>query len=205
MPGPIPHGLFARQYRQRRPELDERAIIRGAEFADIRRMAQLQREKTHWSGVTMAEVDSEKDAWKAGLLLHNYLDEHWNEFMQQFGLVPARLKDEDMWLALKVAEDRLLYDLSKKHQLGQYFDGVPDEHELAMRVSPEMIAKWDAWVKWKVTEPFESGDWLNHVEEMGFTLDKARRVVDISDNILADPVWVGRFGKLHEELGYGQA
>jgi hypothetical protein len=205
VPGPIPHGLFAREYQLRRPELDARAVIRGAEFADIRRMAGLPREKTHWTGVALPEIDSERDAWQVGLLLHNYLDERWNEFMQQFGLVPSRPEDEDMWLALKLAEDRTLHSQSVEYQLGQYFDGSPDEHELALGVSAEMIVSWDAWVKWKLTAPFERNDWLSHVEEMGFAVDEVERVAMMSDDILADRVWLGRFDMLHAELGYGQA
>lgn len=204
MPAPLAHLAHAQAYLRRRPELDVRAVVRGALFPDIRHLAGLGRELTHRSGVTLGEIEVETDGWKVGWLLHNYLDDAWNEYFFQFGLKFGRAEDEMMWLALKLAEEIGLYDgIVDGVAMVAAFDGRPEAAELAVGASLEAIAAWDAFIAWKLTHAFEPVEWGEKILELGYTRAEVAVLVPLIQQVMADERWMGRMVGLHETLGYG--
>jgi hypothetical protein len=201
MPALLTHVVFAEAYAAGRPELDLRRLVRGAVFPDIRHVAGLSRDQTHRSGVTLAQVNQETNAWEAGWLLHNYLDDAWNTYFMQYGLVFGRVADEAFWLALKLAEEILLWDsLGDRRRLARIFDGTPEPEELSEGVSREAVAAYDRFARWKVTHEFDPQPWSRKIADLGYTPEQAADLVVQIEKLLADSTWMGRLKALHEEL-----
>jgi hypothetical protein len=200
----LAHIAYAQEYLSKHSELDEQRLMRGTMFPDIRAIAGLPREKTHRSNVTMAEIELEPDSWRVGWLLHNYLDDIWNEHFYAYGMRVG--ENEEMWLALKIAEEVGLFEkIQDRDKLAQHFDGVADSDELAFGASEESIKIWDDFIVWKLTAPFEVQIWKERAKTIGFDDEAATdALAGRIQIVVADPVWRGRFETTHLALGYGQ-
>lgn len=113
--GPIVHAftaeLFLKYIKSHYTQAQRDAFMRGALFPDIRYIAHLPREKTHPKKVTLDQVASESNPFKAGVLFHAYVDEqrsiivHRHKIHEHLTDVPSKKS-----LFLKMLEDDLCYD-----------------------------------------------------------------------------------------------
>lgn len=149
MAAPITHIILALQILNLLPShFDAKEFIVGTSFPDIRYIAKIEREKTHFEPVSWNDVLQAKSAFHAGMLFHNlvdiirmrYFEPH---FYNMFALElynPSYIKFFP--LALKVAEDAVLFDLTSDWQeIGNYFNTIYEE-ELEICPNKEIVIKW---------------------------------------------------------------
>lgn len=207
MPAPLAHAAYALRYQELHPDGDVRRLVRGSVFPDSHRVTGLTRDQTHQTHapVTAEQIAGASDGWEVGWLLHSQLDQLWNRYMEDFGLVQGRVTDEPTWLALKLLEhERLLVWQPELAHLALMFDGQPDSHELAMGVRPEAVAQWDEWIGFILAHSYTMPDWavlvrqhLGYVDtDIDIMLDRARELAGSTD-------WRLRLEGLWRQLHYG--
>ncbi len=108
---PIAHIYYAHEYAARHHRSDEPAFLRGTVFPDIRYIANIDRSVTHRLDVSLAEIEAEQDDWRAGVLLHCWVDVGWTAYFEQYGLGSEDHAFDGMRTALKLLEDEQLHRL----------------------------------------------------------------------------------------------
>ena len=202
MPAQLTHIKYAFGYLERRPELNRLEFLRGTTFPDIRRLAGLRRDMTHFTGVTQNDVHMEADSWQAGLLLHSYLDEAWNRYFSEKGL-PADYFPEKTWSAVKIAEESAYCGrLVGRAEGAAALQRQATPQELAFGVAPELLRRWYAFVIWKLEVPYNTQMWRKHAVEMDFEAAKMERLLGRVEAIRVDSEWLQRIDELHTALGY---
>lgn len=204
MPAQLVHLAYAQNYLAAHADVDQTAFLRGTCFADIRRMAGMEREKTHRSGVTLGEMEAEPDAWRAGLLLHSYLDEKWNQFFVDRGLRVDNDLTERVWSSVKIAEEAAFCGtISGREALADAMDAPAMEQELGYNIDEALLGRWYGFIAWKLRHRFDLEVWRREAAVIGFDLKKLDRLLGRVEPIRADPQWQARFDVLHRELGIG--
>ena len=205
MPAPLVHMTFAQAYRERhRPELDERELLRGTVFPDVRRLAGIPREATHRKGVSLDDVARQTDAWWVGWWLHSYLDEAWNNFFVGQGLVVNPLMDEATWRALKTAEEIGVAErIEGRERLAKLFEGPLGSNELASESAPDATRRWYGFVAWLLREPYEPESWGRMMQAVGdSSAAEVEELLPLVEQFRQSTVWQGRLDKLHIDLEY---
>ena len=206
MPMPLAHALHARAYLAGRPELDRCTFIRAALFPDVRRLAGWPREQTHRFDVTLDEVGAETDAWKAGWLLHSWLDVAWDDFFSAGRLGIPELEDGVWRQGLKIFESvgiKAMPDV--RAEFLDIFSGEPDDHELVLGVSVSNIVSWDSWNRWMLGEVMSEEGMTRHGLSVGFTSKEVSEVFEAAHKIQTDRRYEQLLLELHQKLGYGKA
>ena len=146
---PVTHVVLAEKWMKascQYTETQKKSCIVGTLFPDIRYIAQIERKKTHDTGVTLAELRSEKSAFLCGKKLHSYIDEERAKFIQSRGLYDIlatrfRVPKEHIHSFLKFLEDELLYNkLNTERTCGALLS--IDAEEKASQVELPILKKW---------------------------------------------------------------
>lgn len=201
MPAPLIHIAYGKKFLELNPGYDELKLMRGTAFADIRRMANLDRDLTHRYDLKYEEVLVEKRPWQAGMLLHSYLDDTWNKFFEAEGLMVGEF-DHQLWMAAKHVEEVEFADhVSQNEHLARLFESPPLEEELAFNVSSEGIERWNRFMIWKLRLPNTIEDWERQATRIGYTPEQIQRVNEHIAEIRGSERWMQLFDRLHTELG----
>lgn len=144
MPWPATHILIAEKFfDQHFGHLNRKHFILGTCFPDIRYPAKIERGLTHFSSVSLSEIQSQS-AFKAGLLFHSLVDGMWNIYI---GEHEARLLSEiphnrPMFHTMKILQDYYLYGkLDDWQRVTSYFGSVlPEEHTFG--IIDTMVTRW---------------------------------------------------------------
>lgn len=202
MPSQLVHIAYAKVFLKEYPEYDKSVFMRGTTFPDIRRMAGLPREATHRYGLKRSDVSAESSAWKAGLLLHSFLDEAWNAYFAGLGLYVDEELTEKTWTSVKIAEEAALCGLMEgREEVARALGGAALPEELAFGPTPDMLERWHAFIIWKLNTPFDLDRWREHAVEVDFEAAKMERLLDRVEIIQHDVKWQERLRGLHEVLG----
>lgn len=146
MPAPVSHLAYGELYLRSRPELDGAVFLRGTVFPDIRYLGTIDRAQTHRVGVKLAEVAVETNAWRAGWLLHSWLDERWSGFFVEAGFMTRAENEQPRWQALKLMEaDMSRTRLSDPGDVVEVLAGVDDE-ALEFGVKDTDVRRWGEMV-----------------------------------------------------------
>ncbi|HSX02294.1 MAG TPA: hypothetical protein VLI05_03175 [Candidatus Saccharimonadia bacterium] len=166
MPSPIAHLAYGQRLTVRRPELAAEVFARGTIFPDIRYLAQIDRAVTHQEHqVELGQVLAEPNAWRAGYLFHNWLDDAWNEQMAQHGLEEHNANHALTWAALKVLEERLARSqIREANQLAESLVVVDDE-AVAFGVAAPVVKRWGELVRDELMSPWLSPHWDQFIRE----------------------------------------
>jgi hypothetical protein len=144
MPWPATHILTAEAaYPLYFHHLDHKSFILGTCFPDIRYPARLEREITHIHQVSLTAMGKET-AFRAGLLFHTYVDDHWNAYIRQsskqlFAIIPH---NRPTFHTIKSLQDLYLYDkLAKWDLIASYFNSI-DPEELTYGADEGLVQLW---------------------------------------------------------------
>lgn len=127
---------------------DPAAFLRGTVFPDIRYVARMERSRTHLLGVSLNDVRTESDPWRAGMLFHCWLDEAWADYYGQWGLDRYDHADDPKFRVLKVIEDDQLHRELRALSVEKIAQGLGqvDERALAFGVRAEVVREWNGLV-----------------------------------------------------------
>lgn len=145
--GPIMHIVLALKALGHLPAtFDKKAFIVGTSFPDIRYLAKIERNKTHIEPATWHDVVHAKNAFQAGMIFHNLVDNirmtYFEPFYYQRGAPYSTSYIQFFPLFMKTAEDHLLYDrLNNWHEISAYFDAIYQE-ELDFGIDALTIKTW---------------------------------------------------------------
>lgn len=142
MAAPATHIILAKKvFDKYCPDKNEADFFRGTEFADIRYIANIDRNLTHFMQVTLDEIIN-ADAFTAGLKTHSLVD-----LTREKAVIDAKLYDimpESKYLSqiLKCYEDQLIYNqVSDWQKYVDFFDQVSDL-ELTFGITQQTILQW---------------------------------------------------------------
>lgn len=109
-------------------DFERQLFLLGNIFPDIRTPAHLKREKTHLPVKSIANVQSASDAFMAGVLLHNLIDEKREKFVESsgvYGLFQTSLYPPTVF---KAFEDVQLYrKLPDWETIIDYLEFMPEQ------------------------------------------------------------------------------
>src|SRR3989339_889841 len=167
MPSPITHIVLAEKvFEKHFSQKNKPEFFIGTSFPDIRYFDNLDREKTHLPGLSLAEIKKE-DSFMAGLKLHSLVDDVHNNFFA--------FRDNPLFLepihitatSLKFFEDELFYSrLSNWQEIADYFKQTVEE-ENNFGIEKKDIITWHEALRAYFTEAssFKSrGKFLKKIE-----------------------------------------
>ena len=160
MPWPVTHILVVEKvYPRYFNHLERKEFILGTSFPDIRYPAGIDRDQTHFNGISLSKIIT-KPAFEAGLYFHSFVDEVWNTFIRahETQLFPEIPHNRAMFHTMKILQDRYLYDRFDDWQtIENFFDKVlPIESQFT--VSQEMVQHWHAVLARYLSKPPDIGD-----------------------------------------------
>jgi len=171
MPWPATHILIAEKiFDKHFYHLDRRAFLIGTSFPDIRYPAHVDRDRTHPVLKTIREMQAQTP-FTAGMSFHSFVDHLWNQTMranhvQLFSELPH---DRAMIHAMKVLQDRFLYEKSGNwDQISHLFQAILTE-ERAFGIGVEILQQWHAMLAHYLSKPPE----LSDLEMLKFSLSDA--------------------------------
>ena len=115
-------------------KFDNKQFVLGTSFADIRYLGVIEREKTHYSGITLRQIQAEEDAFIAGLKFHSLVDKIREDYIISHDIYSRLPKSDYISQAMKVCEDMYIYQkCSSWAQYETYFESpiTQEEHFLS--------------------------------------------------------------------------
>jgi len=128
MAAPITHIVLAEKvFKKHFAQKNKAEFLVGTSLPDIRHFDNIDRDKTHFLGLALADIKNE-DSFLAGLKFHSLTDELHDRFFSYkdnpFFLEPIHLTAT----SLKFFEDEFLYDrLSNWPEIIRFFDVILEE------------------------------------------------------------------------------
>lgn len=160
MPWPATHIITAEAaYPLFFRHLDHKAFIIGTCFPDIRYPARLEREITHIHQVSLVDAAKET-AFRAGLLFHTYVDDHWNAYIRQFDdqLFTIIPHSKPTYHTIKSLQDLYLYnDLDCWDSIASFFGSIQPE-ELTYGADADLIRLWHDTLGHYLSKPPDESD-----------------------------------------------
>ncbi len=145
MSAPITHIALAEKFFSRHgTDKNRREFFVGTSFPDFRYFDNLERQTTHFRGVTLAEI-KKLDSFAAGLKFHSLVDELWEKFFTKQPDYPFVLEPKHLTgLSLKFLEDEIYYRWVKDWpEVIGFLDKIfPKELEMDDSSSAEEIEAW---------------------------------------------------------------
>lgn len=147
MPAPITHIVLAEKvFKKHFSQKNKSEFFIGTSFPDIRYVDNLDRDKTHFPDLSLAEIIKE-ESFMAGLKFHSLVDEIHNNFFSfrdnPFFLEPIHITAT----SLKFFEDKSFYNrLSNWQEIADYFKQTVKE-ENNFGVDEKDIIAWHEALK----------------------------------------------------------
>jgi hypothetical protein len=88
---------------------NEKAFIIGTSFPDIRYIAKIDRNQTHFKHVSFDQVKKAKTSFQAGYLFHSLVDEVREKYLKEHNAYQMAPQSKYTSFCLKVVEDQLLF------------------------------------------------------------------------------------------------
>ena len=147
--GPIMHAyLGLRWIETNGTEFDsdeKRAFILGTLFPDIRYLADIPREKTHFDVKTLAQVRKGKNAFEQGMRFHSYVDHKRTQYYHTHKIYAEsrKLPKKHREIFIKLVEDQITYKMNAKEEwdtIKSYLSEIIKEEE--NWVDRATLTKW---------------------------------------------------------------
>lgn len=153
MPLPFSHIVYADKILQtklKNHKINKQEYFIGATYPDIRYLAKLPREKTHLLDKTPTEIwqkiKQEKDSFKLGILIHQYLDQKTLEYRQQY--FQNILQISNSYYPILILNDQILFNsFTKINSILKYYDKILDKEIKHYNLNKKIIANWHKVVK----------------------------------------------------------
>lgn len=145
MPSPTAHVYYGQEFLARHLSHDPGAFLRGTVFPDIRYVVRIERSLTHLMGVSLNDVLTGVDPWRAGMLFHCWLDEAWADYFAQWGLDRYDHAYDEKFRALKLMEDDQLQRLlgePEAQQLAAQLE-VEDQRQFDYGIQAAQVRQWN--------------------------------------------------------------
>ncbi len=150
----------------------------GALFPDIRLIANIDRNKTHFSDLNLKGIKS-KSPFEIGILIHSFIDINRNEYILKSGVYELCPKSKFIEASLKIYEDIIFYqELKDWRNIIGYFDNVLEEESL-MGISTINISKWHKTLQ----EYFSNEPNIDSIRTFAFNIGYNESIVE---NIMND-------------------
>ncbi|HEX3081619.1 MAG TPA: hypothetical protein VHQ86_00010 [Candidatus Saccharimonadia bacterium] len=81
------------------------------------------------------------------------------------------------------------------------FGGPPDVEELAL-ADEATIEVWNAWVRWKLTQPFAAGEWSKRARSVGFEDEEVKKVLELVAEVENEPRYLELLRGMHLALNF---
>ncbi len=170
----------------------------GTSFPDIRYLRIIKREKTHFENVKMKDIEKEND-FTAGLKFHSILDQIREDFIVKNNAYDLFPNSKLSTLALKLAEDRILYNNTQDWQ--EYIDYLNEVlvDEINFGLKADDIKKWHELLQQLfshspnrqsiqdfASEIFFSNHDINELDKMATQLSANKKLIKIIKNLYAN-------------------
>lgn len=171
---------------------NKQEFVVGTNFPDIRRMANIERDLTHFNNETMESVVAEENSFMAGFRFHSLVDIDSTLYRRNSGLLNLFPKSIYLHEGVKAFEDRVMYGkVSDWEEIRQMFDVVLEE-ELQFGTSLEIVKNWHDKLKkyyfhepntglevsYIISEPMEVAVEINNVAERVKDKALAMKIID---------------------------
>ncbi|MFH1601536.1 MAG: hypothetical protein ABIB61_01110 [Candidatus Shapirobacteria bacterium] len=178
MAAPITHIVLANElYRKYFSDKEKRAFYVGTSLPDIRYLGVIERDKTHCRNISLVDL-LEKDSFNAGLLFHSLVDKTRQQFMEKNSYCSLFPKTGVFVRALKVFEDRILYNkINNWPKIISCFNKVY-KPELDLGIKSCDIKRWHQLLKNYFARKPEDKDSIAFTTGIGLSLETAQETVN---------------------------
>lgn len=153
MPAPATHIILAKIVKDKYfPKIDEKEFFIGTSFADIRYIANIDRNLTHFSDINNHTDITETDAFTIGLKIHSFIDKKWVKYMKENKLYDQLPEGYLISQIIKVFQDKLLYqEILDWQQYLEYFNELISE-EKSFNIPDELLSEWHRIIKFCISQ-----------------------------------------------------
>lgn len=145
--GPMMHVVLGEAWMaQHAPEYDEeqkKLFLLGTLFPDVRYLGTIERKKTHYRHVTLAQIQNEPSPFFRGVLLHSFVDEFrekWIKTNQTTDKI-KELQGKRRTTFLKLVEDQILYPSQSWMTIRRFLLTIPEE-EKKYGLDDKTLTEW---------------------------------------------------------------
>ncbi|HAI22538.1 TPA: hypothetical protein DCP77_00510 [Candidatus Collierbacteria bacterium] len=184
MAAPITHIVLAEKvFNKYFPDRDKKQFYVGTSFPDIRYFGGIDREKTHFSGLTLKEFVND-DSFIAGVKFHSLVDILREKYMRERGLYSLFPESEFLTQAAKVFEDRILYrKIDNWKKVVTFFNDI-QEGELKYDLNRVDIEKWHSLLRNYLRQPPNTDAVIEkYISDMGRPKEMADKMISVLQNI----------------------
>ncbi len=173
---------------------DREAFLIGTVFPDIRYLKVIERDKTHFKGLSFQDILDEKNSFIAGMKYHSLVDEVREKYMIENGVYTFIPPSKYITQALKIFEDEVLYqNVLDWVQVISFLDKIlADETSLVEDVGK--IKMWQSLMQEYFKQTPTDTSRQNFILGLGFSLEivneinelikEMRRIPEIREIIL---------------------
>ncbi len=123
-------------------KFDQSTFLVGTVFPDIRYLKVIDRDKTHFHNLILADILDEKDSFVAGIKYHSLVDEVRRTYIFERGIYNYIPSSKYITQSLTMYEDELFYSkMTNWSRAGDFLNQVLDE-EIKLVIDTVQIKKW---------------------------------------------------------------
>lgn len=154
----------------------------GTSFPDIRYMGIIDREKTHFSNLTLDILQS-LPPFETGLKLHSLVDKVREDFMKSKGVYSLVPESPFTTQSLKFFEDKVLYDRRNNwNEIISFFKDVTED-ELSFGLKGSDIEKWHKFLQIYFTTGPNDQNIRTFVAALGKPNEMAEEIIRLTKNM----------------------
>ncbi|MEK7610339.1 MAG: hypothetical protein AAB468_01155 [Patescibacteria group bacterium] len=166
----------------------------GTVFPDIRYLKVIERDKTHFKGLTLEDILNETSPFVAGMKYHSLVDEVREKYVIEKNIYQFFPASKFIKHALKTYEDEILYNkVSDWSEIVKYFDIIADG-EIKLVEQSDKLKLWHSVIQEYFKESPTDNSRRGFVLGIGFSdeiaseinglIDKMRQIPEVREIIL---------------------
>lgn len=161
MAAPLSHIFLAIQILAGplKDHFDTTQFLIGTSFPDIRYLKCIEREETHFNGLTFNDIKNEANAFRAGMLFHSLVDEIREQYIVKNKLYEKLPNFRFISQSIKFAEDKILRSFFNFNKYSNYFDLILEE-ERKYKISDTNITRWHRFLKSYINQEYSTHELL---------------------------------------------
>jgi hypothetical protein len=158
---------------------DREAFLVGTVFPDIRYLKIIERDKTHFKGLSFQDILDEQNSFIAGLKYHSLVDEVREKYMVEKSIYTLIPSSKFITQALKTYEDEVLYSNVSDWDcvIGYLNTFLPEETELVEQT--DKVKAWHSLMQEYFKEPPTDTSRKNFILGVGFSEEIATEINEL--------------------------
>ena len=190
MASQITHVLYGKKIFERHPGLSWPDFLIGTLFPDIRYLAKIDRNKLHKFN-TSEEMIPKDSSFKAGMYVHWLGDEKREKFISEKGIYGLLPKEQYISAAIKLIEDKLVYDsIDNWEEIINTLGTYPKEEE-GFGIGRKILENWHNLLKKYFRQKPDLETWREMILSLGFDRELSESVLSQTKIIQANKKAVG--------------